>query len=148
MVQTVSGRVSATSGNHHHHPDRKNPPDLRTIMTNNRNRTPTGQIRDDFLLETNFDDDGALTRAYNTLPQQQAALNSGLQRRSLPYRSNLSVDRYSETTLHGKPPRKGIYRRKHVVAGWPRNTAHIAAHYRKRLCVPLFTAIRPRHQAK
>lgn len=75
-------------------------------MTSNRNRTPTGQIRDDFLLETNFDDDGALTRAYNTLPQQQ---QGALQRRSIPYRSNLSVDRYSETTLHGKPPRKGIY---------------------------------------
>ncbi|XP_035786420.1 neuronal membrane glycoprotein M6-a-like isoform X1 [Anopheles albimanus] len=74
-----------------------------------RNRTPTGQIRDDFLLETNFDDDGALTRAYNTLPlqQQQQQQSSALQRRSIAYRSNLSVDRYSDNTLHGKPPRKG-----------------------------------------
>uniref|UniRef100_A0A182PLZ4 Uncharacterized protein n=1 Tax=Anopheles epiroticus TaxID=199890 RepID=A0A182PLZ4_9DIPT len=107
--QTVSGRLSAaTSFTVDAYPDRKKKPistvpDLPATMTSNRNRTPTGQIRDDFLLETNFDDDGALTRAYNTLPQQQATL----QRRSIPYRSNLSVDRYSETTLHGKPPRKG-----------------------------------------
>ncbi|XP_040166557.1 neuronal membrane glycoprotein M6-a isoform X1 [Anopheles arabiensis] len=108
-VQTVSGRLTARTAAYS---DRKHPtttqPDLPVAsssnMTSNRNRTPTGQIRDDFLLETNFDDDGALTRAYNTLPQQQ---QGALQRRSIPYRSNLSVDRYSETTLHGKPPRKG-----------------------------------------
>ncbi|XP_065073637.1 neuronal membrane glycoprotein M6-a isoform X1 [Ochlerotatus camptorhynchus] len=80
-----------------------------------RNRVPSQQIRDDFLLETNFDDDGTLTRAYNTLNngnqngQNNGARESGqplqqraLSRRSLTYRSNLSVDRYSDNTIHGR----------------------------------------------
>uniref|UniRef100_A0A1Q3EZH7 Putative conserved plasma membrane protein n=2 Tax=Culex tarsalis TaxID=7177 RepID=A0A1Q3EZH7_CULTA len=87
------------------------------------NRVPSQQIRDDFLLETNFDDDGTLTRAYNTLNSQQQQYGGNGQsngnrestglgqqqqqfrapsRRSLAYRSNMSVDRYSDNTIHGR----------------------------------------------
>ncbi|XP_058828689.1 neuronal membrane glycoprotein M6-a isoform X2 [Topomyia yanbarensis] len=79
-----------------------------------RNRVPSQQIRDDFLLETNFDDDGTLTRAYNTLNNQNGPHGNreagqypqpqqhSISRRSLAYRSNLSVDRYSDNTIHGR----------------------------------------------
>lgn len=44
----------------------------------------------DFLLETNFDDDGAETRAYNNNPPRNNR------------RSMISVDRYSENvSIHG-----------------------------------------------
>lgn len=47
----------------------------------------------DFLLETNFDDDGAETRAYNN--------NNPTQRNNR--RSMISVDRYSENvSIHGR----------------------------------------------
>ncbi|XP_055594783.1 neuronal membrane glycoprotein M6-a isoform X2 [Uranotaenia lowii] len=96
---------------------------LLSEMGSTRNRVPSQQIRDDFLLETNFDDDGTLTRAYNTLNQQgngggggggressgqyqqQPLQQRSVSRRSLPYRSNLSVDRYSDNTIHGRSSR-------------------------------------------
>ncbi|CAO1435118.1 unnamed protein product [Diamesa serratosioi] len=65
-----------------------------------RNRNPNDQ-RDDFLLETNFDDDGALTRVYNSNNNNTSRLaNSGGNSekfRSRAYRSNVSIDRYSDT---------------------------------------------------
>lgn len=108
------GAIALDSNRHH-----ENRP---TGTMGSRNRVPSQQIRDDFLLETNFDDDGTLTRAYNTLnngnqngqnnvaresagqPLQQRALS----RRSMTYPSNLSVDRYSDNTIHGRRS-KGLH---------------------------------------
>lgn len=59
-----------------------------------RNRNLTEQ-RDDFLLETNFDDDGALTRAH--FNNNRISNNSGMaETRPRAYRSNYSIDRYSD----------------------------------------------------
>lgn len=59
-----------------------------------RNRNSTEQ-RDDFLLETNFDDDGALTRAH--FNNNRISNNSGAAgTRPQAYRSNYSIDRYSD----------------------------------------------------
>lgn len=55
-----------------------------------KNRDRIRDPREEILLETNFDEDGIMTRAYNN--------NSTNQRR---YRSDMSVDRYSESSLHG-----------------------------------------------
>jgi hypothetical protein len=56
--------------------------------TRNRN---SNEQRDDFLLETNFDDDGALTRAhFNTRN------SNTVEPRPRAYRSNYSIDRYSD----------------------------------------------------
>lgn len=63
-------------------------------MSGNRDRIR--DPREDILLETNFDEDGALTRAYN-----QNAGGNGLQvnrRRNSAY----SIDRYSDNTMHGR----------------------------------------------
>lgn len=69
-------------------------------------------VRDDILLETNFDDDGVLTLAHST---NQAAIRSNLTNNENPllqrsnfnarrnfYRSDTSIDRYSEYSLHGR----------------------------------------------
>lgn len=48
--------------------------------------------RDDFLLETNFDDDGALTRAHFS----NVRISSNSESRPRPYRSTVSIDRYSD----------------------------------------------------
>lgn len=74
--------------------------------------TATQHIRDDILLETNFDDDGVLTLAHST---NQAAVRSNLTNNENPllqrshfntrrnfYRSDTSIDRYSEYSLHGR----------------------------------------------
>lgn len=67
-------------------------------------------IREDILLETNFDEDGVLTLAHATsqpaIGQRSKLTNTEnplLQRtrRSL-YRSDTSIDRYSEYSLHGR----------------------------------------------
>lgn len=59
-----------------------------------RNRNLTEQ-RDDFLLETNFDDDGALTRAH--MNNNRVSNASGMaETRPRAYRSNYSIDRYSD----------------------------------------------------
>lgn len=60
--------------------------------------TEQQRLRDNFLLETNFDEDGALTMVHT-----QNRSNNGTNdiRNQIPYRSNMSVDRYSDTTLHG-----------------------------------------------
>lgn len=60
--------------------------------------TEQQRLRDNFLLETNFDEDGALTMVHT-----QNNRNNGINdiRNQIPYRSNMSVDRYSDTTLHG-----------------------------------------------
>ena len=59
-----------------------------------RNRNSTEQ-REDFLLETNFDDDGALTRAH--FNNNRVLNNSGAaETRPRAYRSNYSIDRYSD----------------------------------------------------
>lgn len=77
----------------------------------------TVDARDDIFLETNFDEDGVLTLAHapanhqnpvanrfrqinteNPLLQRQQNFNA---RRSF-YRSDTSIDRYSEYSLHGR----------------------------------------------
>jgi hypothetical protein len=49
-----------------------------------RNRAVNSEYRNDFLLETNFDEteSGSLTQAQRVVPR--------------PYRSNYSIDRYSD----------------------------------------------------
>lgn len=55
----------------------------------NPNRVP--DPREEILLETNFEDDGVLTRAYNARPN-----NGNGNNRRRTYRSDLSIDRYTE----------------------------------------------------
>lgn len=55
-----------------------------------QNRDRIRDPREEILLETNFDDDGVLTRSY-TNPK----------RRRSQYRSDFSIDRFSEGSLHG-----------------------------------------------
>lgn len=52
--------------------------------------------REEILLETNFDDDGTTTRAYN----QNSNLGQPQMNRR---RSEYSIDRYSDNTMHGRP---------------------------------------------
>lgn len=62
-------------------------------------RNRNSENRDEFLLETNFDDDGALTRAHfnNTNNRNGDNNGSSLNRpQPRPYRSNYSIDRYSD----------------------------------------------------
>ena len=54
---------------------------------NNRDRVR--DPREEILLETNFEDDGILTRAYNNNPYAN-------RRRPNTYRSDPSLDRYTE----------------------------------------------------
>lgn len=63
-----------------------------------RNRDRIRDPREEILLETNFDDDGVMTRAYNN--------NKVNQRRSV-YRSDYSIDRFSEASLHGNNHKSG-----------------------------------------
>lgn len=79
-----------------------------------RNRDRVRDPREEILLETNFDEDGALTTAYNTNNNHKSQNNhNGLHRnggavtRSF-YRSDHSIDRYSECSLHGRRERRGI----------------------------------------
>lgn len=65
--------------------------------------------REDILLETNFDEDGALTLAHRNVKQngQYNAVNGGdhWQRGNIRksfYRSDTSIDRFSEYSLHGR----------------------------------------------
>jgi hypothetical protein len=67
-----------------------------------RNRIPS-QNRDDFLLETNFDEDGALTKAYNQLNENPDTTTVNRTRMA---RSNVSIDRYSD--MDGTRRRKGV----------------------------------------
>lgn len=72
--------------------------------------------REDILLETNFDEDGALTLAHRNVSNKQNgqynAVNGndnwhrGNGRKSF-YRSDVSIDRFSEYSLHGRHE-KGI----------------------------------------
>lgn len=72
--------------------------------------------RDDIFLETNFDEDGVLTLAHAPVNHQVPVANRSRQintenpllqrqnfntRRSF-YRSDTSIDRYSEYSLHGR----------------------------------------------
>lgn len=63
---------------------------------NNRNN-------DHYLLETNFDEDGPLTTLSHAqgANQQQNGGGDGDLRNQIPYRSTTSIDRYSDSTLHG-----------------------------------------------
>lgn len=76
-----------------------------------RRRDQIRDPREEILLETNFDDDGAvMTRAYSANGEPNGLL-SGAQlrqqqqmqqnRRRNQYRSEMSIDRYSEASLHG-----------------------------------------------
>lgn len=81
-----------------------------------RERDRDHRHREDILLETNFDEDGALTTAH-TPTNQNFKTNNGqytnasggpLQRnngRRSFYRSDTSIDRYSEYSLHGRRER-------------------------------------------
>ena len=61
-------------------------------------RNRNSENRDDFLLETNFDDDGALTRAHLNAGSRNNLNNGSSLNRPQPraYRSNYSIDRYSD----------------------------------------------------
>lgn len=65
----------------------------KAVTMGSRNRNLTEQ-RDDFLLETNFDDDGALTRAHFNNNNNRNSNN--IESRPRPYRSTVSIDRYSD----------------------------------------------------
>lgn len=84
----------------------------------NRNAGAAGTVdaRDDIFLETNFDEDGVLTLAHAPANHQMPVANRSRQintenpllqrsnynaRRSF-YRSDTSIDRYSEYSLHGR----------------------------------------------
>ena len=62
----------------------------------NNNRDRVRDPREEILLETNFDDDGILTRAYN---------NNQPNHKRNQFKSDHSLDRYSERSLHGLPMR-------------------------------------------
>lgn len=97
--------------------------DLRS--RDHRNGIATADVREDILLETNFDEDGALTLAHavnphtvnvggrehaykptdkNIYPNTENPLlqRSGFNARRSNYRSDTSIDRYSEYSLHGR----------------------------------------------
>lgn len=83
-----------------------------------RERDRDNRHREDILLETNFDEDGALTTAHTTNQQNCKSNNSQYNAPSGPfqrnngrrsfYRSDTSIDRYSEYSLHGRRE-KGTY---------------------------------------
>lgn len=74
----------------------------------------TTDARDDIFLETNFDEDGVLTLAHtpnqapvNSRSRQNYTENplihrSNMNARRSYYRSDTSIDRYSEYSLHGR----------------------------------------------
>lgn len=77
-----------------------------------RDRERDNRHGEDILLETNFDEDGALTMAHSSTNQNisnnnghynvsGAPLQRNNGRRSF-YRSDTSIDRYSEYSLHGR----------------------------------------------
>lgn len=73
------------------------------MATRNRN----SEQRDNFLLETNFDDDQTLTRAhFNTNDQNPIYNNGSSLNRPRPYRSNYSIDRYSDAAKSYKEGEK------------------------------------------
>lgn len=64
--------------------------------------TRSDPYRDNFLLETNFDEDGPLTTLSHSGNQNNNHGGGGGDVRQQPiYRSTTSVDRYSDSTLHG-----------------------------------------------
>lgn len=70
-----------------------------------RRRDQIRDPREEILLETNFDDDGAvMTRAYSQ-NNGRMGLTAGpvapANRRRNQYRSDMSIDRFSEASLHG-----------------------------------------------
>lgn len=97
--------------------------DLRSRDHHRNGNSANNDVREDILLETNFDEDGALTLAHTTNPHNQNIgqnsyrtnnrsqypnnQNPLLQRsnfnaRRSYYRSDTSIDRYSEYSLHGR----------------------------------------------
>lgn len=75
--------------------------------------TGTNDVREDILLETNFDEDGVLTLAHATnhptvgrskITNNENPLlqRSNFNTRRSFYRSDMSIDRYSEYSLHGR----------------------------------------------
>lgn len=75
-----------------------------------KNRNTNVNQRDDFLLETNFDDDEALTRVYNNNNHNNNIYNNRLANtggnsenfRPRAYHSNVSIDRYSDAARSTK----------------------------------------------
>lgn len=77
-------------------------------MSSNRDRIR--DPREEILLETNFDDGGVMTRAYNNNNPNPNNTNSHRRR------SDLSIDRYSEYSIHGKNRRgKIIYKIRYII---------------------------------
>lgn len=86
---------------------------INTMDLRSRGATSANDVREDILLETNFDDDGVLTLAHATnhssahrsrITNTENPLlqrNNFNTRRSF-YRSDTSIDRYSEYSLHGR----------------------------------------------
>lgn len=94
-----------------------------------RNRNLTEQ-RDDFLLETNFDDDGALTRAHlnnnrgsSAIPPQPRA-----------YRSNYSIDRYSDAGGYREGQNKAHKTQEHSVVSIRSTNSLSKQHIRELIC--------------
>jgi len=77
---------------------------------NNRDRIR--DPREEILLETNFEDDGGvLTRAYNGNPYNPSIQN----RRRNSYRSDHSLDRYTERGGEGTIPISGYFRSRNCI---------------------------------
>lgn len=73
--------------------------------SNNRDRIR--DPREEILLETNFEDDGGvLTRAYNGNPYNAAGIQN---RRRNSYRSDHSLDRYTERGGEGTNPNPNFW---------------------------------------
>lgn len=71
-----------------------------------RNRDRIRDPREEILLESNFDDDGVTTHAYSSGGGEN---NIAANRRRSQYRSEVSIDRFSESSLHGNNHREGLF---------------------------------------
>lgn len=82
-------------------------------MRNRGGNTGTNDVREDILLETNFDEDGVLTLAHTTNhptvgrskitnTENPLLQRSNVNARRSFHRSDVSIDRYSEYSLHGR----------------------------------------------
>lgn len=71
-----------------------------------RNRDRIRDPREEILLESNFDDEGVTTHAYNS---GGGTNNSAANRRRSQYRSEISIDRFSEGSLHRNNHKEGWF---------------------------------------
>lgn len=113
------------------------------LRSRDRDRSGGGgvhDVREDILLETNFDEDGALTMAHTTnspYPYQSGGIKStskshannenpllqrNLNARRSYYRSDTSIDRYSEYSLHGRREPGSLAQSKQSITKKKQNT--------------------------